>query len=364
MKNVHTVTLKSGPRIGLGEPCFIVAEVGNNHQGDFNLAVQMVETAARMGVHAVKFQKRDMDAMFTTAGKNAPYTGKNSFGSTYGEHRLALELSFEEMAKLKQLTESLGLVFFTSAWDSVSLEQMLSLDVELLKICSADLVNIPALRQAGRTGIPVILSTGMSTLTDIDRAVGELRQFHDDIILLHCNSSYPCPETDIALPCIKTLKQRYGLPVGYSGHEQGLGPSVAAAALGACVIERHFTLDKTMCGTDHQVSLDPKEFETLVTMVREVGQAMQVTGKKVYSQERAAANKLRKSIVFARNLPAGHVISESDLTVKCPGAGVSPLQWDEVVGSILNVGVTVETPLRWEMLVTADKTESPKEASL
>jgi sialic acid synthase SpsE len=350
MKQIQSVTLSSGLTIGHGHPCFIVAEIGNNHQGEFSVARQMIDEAAAAGVQGVKFQKRDMEALLTREGRAAPYTGRNSFGPTYGEHRNALELSIEQMAELKEYSESLGLVFFASAWDEPSLRQVLGLDVDVLKICSADLVNVPLVRRYASSGIPIILSTGMSSLEDIDVALDEIRAYHDDVILLHCNSTYPCPEEQIGLPVMEGLRERYGLPVGYSGHEQGIGPSVASVALGACVVERHFTLDKTLKGTDHQASLEPAELARMVRMIREVEKAMCVKGKKVFPEEQAAAKKLRKCIVFSRDLPAGHVLTEADLTTRSPRVGVSPVHWDEVIGATLNRPVKHEEPVQWDTL--------------
>ncbi|MDD3313708.1 N-acetylneuraminate synthase family protein [Pseudodesulfovibrio sp.] len=350
MTNKDFITLRSGISIGRRRPCFIVAEIGNNHQGEFDVARRMIDEAAAAGVQAVKFQKRDMEALLTREGRAAPYTGRNSFGPTYGEHRNALELSIDQMARLKEYSESLGLVFFASAWDDPSLAQVLDLDVELLKICSADLVNVPLVRKYARSRIPIILSTGMSTLEDIDVAVGEIRAWHNDVILLHCNSTYPCPEDQIGLPVMDALRDRYHLPVGYSGHEKGIGPSVGAAALGACVVERHFTLDKTLKGTDHQASLEPAELAAMVSMIREVERAMGVKGKKVFPEEQAAAKKLRKCIVFSRDLPAGHILAEADLTTRSPRVGVSPVHWDEVIGATLNRPVKHEEPVQWDAL--------------
>ncbi len=350
MKQIQSITLRSGVTIGEGHPCFIVAEIGNNHQGEFDIAKQMVDEAAAAGVQAVKFQKRDNEALLTREGRAAPYTGCNSFGPTYGEHRDALELSIEQMAELKAYSESLGLVFFASAWDDPSLVQVLGLDVELLKISSAELVNLPLVRKYAAANVPIILSTGMSALEDIDVSLSEIRNYHDSVVLLHCNSRYPCPEDQIGLPVMDALRERYGLPVGYSGHEQGIGPSVGAAALGACVVERHFTLDKTLKGTDHQASLEPKELAQMVTMIREVEKALCVKGKVVFPEEQAAAKKLRKCIVFSRDLPAGHVLTEADLTTRCPRIGVSPVHWDEVMGSTLKRSVQHEEPVQWDTL--------------
>ena len=191
----------------------------------------MVEEAARAGVQAVKFQKRHMESLLTRAGREAPYTGANSFGPTYGAHRMALELSAAQMAELKELSESLGLVFFASAWDEVSLGEMLGVGMPVIKICSADVTNLPLVRKVADSGLPVIMSTGMSSLEEVDAAVALILSRHQNLILLHCNSSYPCAEEKIGLPVMETLRERYGLPVGYSGHERGLAPSVAAVAM-------------------------------------------------------------------------------------------------------------------------------------
>lgn len=354
-KPMHSITLASGRRIGPGAPCFVVAEIGNNHQGELSLAKEMVHAAAEAGVDGVKFQKRDMEALLTRAGREAPYTGTNSFGATYGEHRLALELSVEQMAELKDLSESLGMVFFASAWDLPSVRQILDMDVELMKICSADLVNVPLVRMVAESGLPTILSTGMSSFEDIDVAVSEFTRVNPHLVLLHCNSTYPCPEERIALPVIESLRYRYGLPVGYSGHERGIAPSVASVALGACVVERHFTLDKEMKGTDHKASLTPDEFAMMTSMIREVEAATAAKGKKVCPEEQSAAKKLRKCIVFSRDLPAGHVLSEADLTTRSPWVGVSPVHWDEVLGARLDRAVKHEEPLQWDMVTVAQE---------
>jgi len=349
----EAVRLKSGRAIGPDYPVFVVAEVGNNHQGDVEMALEMVKVAADCGVDAVKFQKRCTRALLTLEGCQAPYGGANSFGRTYGEHRDALELSLEDMTRIKALADELGLIFFASAWDEPSLLQMSELDVELLKISSADLVSVPLLRRAAAMHLPMIISTGMSDLAQIDHSVNEILKFHNNIVILHCNSTYPCPEEQISLPVIAQLRRRYKVPVGYSGHEQGLGPSVAAVALGACVVERHFTLDKSLVGTDHKASLEPQEMGALVRMIREVERAVAVEEKQVYPSEVATAKKLRKSIVYARDLPAGHVLAEEDLTVKCPGTGVSPVHWDAAVGAVLRRGVRCEEFMTWEQVTPA-----------
>ena len=354
-----TIRLSGGRGIGPGHPCFIVAEMGNNHQGDIAVAREMVRVAAGAGADAVKFQKRDMDSLLTRAGRAAPYTGPNSFGATYGAHRQALELDMTAMAGLKALAEGLGLVFFASAWDLPSARDMVGLGMELFKICSADLVNLPLVRFVGEQGLPAILSTGMSDWRDVDAAVAALRRHHDNIVLLHCNSSYPCPDELVGLPVLTELADRYGLPVGYSGHESGLGPSVASVALGACVVERHFTLDRSQRGTDHRASLEPDAFARLCSMIREVEGAMLQKEKRVCPSERASAAKLRKSLVFARDLPAGHILGPADIALKCPGTGISPVHWDDVLGARLTRSVAWEDMLDWDLLVLPSPADTP-----
>lgn len=356
------ITLASGRRIGPGCPCLVVAEVGNNHQGDMDTARRMVREAARAGADAVKFQKRNISALLTAKGARAAYGGSNSFGATYGEHRNALELSPAQFTELKRQAESLGMLFFASAWDAPSLDVLTGLRVELLKICSADVVNVPMLRHVAALGLPVALSTGMSTLEQIDRAVAELSARHRNVVLLHCNSSYPCDEADIGLPVMGQLTRRYGLPVGYSGHERGLGPSVAAAARGACVVERHFTLDRTQRGTDHPASLEPDDLALLVRMIREVERAMAVTEKRVTPREAAMSVKLRKSLVAARDLAAGTVLTPESLTVKSPGDGLSPELWDAVIGNSLTMDLPRDGQLLPAMLAMPVRSDGPGNA--
>lgn len=347
MTPTPTILLARGTSIGRGQPCFLVAEIGNNHQGDEATAREMISRAADAGADAVKFQKRDTAALLTRAGREAPYGGPNSFGPTYGAHREALELPLDALARLKNHAESLGLVFFASAWDAPSLDGLASLGLELIKIASADLTTVPLLRQAGSLGIPLVLSTGMSAMQEIAAAVGELRALRTPLVLLHCNSSYPCPECDAALPVMTELGQRFNLPVGYSGHEAGLAPSLGAVALGACMVERHFTLDRTLPGTDHRASLDPESFALLASMVRELERALRVRDKLVTPAERATAAKLRKSVVAARPIAPGTVLNEADLTVKCPGTGISPLHWDELLGRTALRALVPDEQLCW-----------------
>lgn len=326
------ITLSNKKTIGDNCPCFIVAEIGNNHQGRFELAVKLIHKAKECGVDAVKFQKRDINSLLTYKLYNKPYKGENSFGNTYGKHREKLELSIEEFAKLKQIAEEAGLIFFASPWDFKSLDELSALEIEIIKISSADLTNIPFLREAAKQNKPIFLSTGMSTVEQIDRAVNEIKKINKNLVLLQCTSAYPADYEELALPVIAQLKHRYNVLVGYSGHEIGIYPSIAAVCFGACVVERHFTLDKSYPGTDHKLSLDPNEMKEVVKGIRAVEKSMKQKSKKVFDNEKKVMKKLRKSIVAAKNIEKGDILSDENLTVKSPGTGLSPEYWDVVIG--------------------------------
>ena len=347
----NSFVLNCGKEIGIGKRCFLVAEIGNNHQGKFELAVKLIEEAAKIGVDAVKFQKRDVRAILTKSLYNAPYPGNNSFGSTYGEHRNRLELSIEDFCKLKELDEKKGLVFFSSVWDEKSLMDVLNLGVEIIKISSADLVNLPLIRTAAKTKKIIFLSTGMSTLDEIDVAVQEITKENENLVLLHCTSSYPCEDHEVCLPVIPLLRERYKVPVGYSGHEIGIVPSIGAVALGACVLERHFTLDKNLPGTDHKLSLVPKEFERLIKDIRRLEKAMSIKEKRVFNKELESAKKLRKSIVASKTIKKGERLTQDNLTVKSPGLGISPIYWDKIIGKRATKDIREDEFIRFEDIV-------------
>lgn len=326
----------SNRTIGQNYPCFIVAEIGNNHQGSFELAVKLIEKAKEAGVDAVKFQKRDIKSLLTKKLYNMPYRGNNSFGKTYGEHREKLELSLENFAKLKDICEELGLIFFASIWDEKSLEDIIKIGVEIIKIPSSDLVNIPLLRKATQYDRVIFLSTGMSTLDEINVAVNELQKKNANFVLLHCNSSYPCPYEEVALPVIRQLIEKFNCLVGYSGHEIGIYPSLASVCYGACVVEKHFTLDKNMPGSDHFISLTPNEMKELVNGIRIIEKSTIEKEKNLLKGELKTTKKLRKSIVAAKNIKKGDILTAKNITVKCPGTGLSPIYWDHVIGKKAN----------------------------
>lgn len=292
---VRLQRLKKQQSLG-GESVYIIAEIGGNHQGDVDMAKRMIEVARYCGVDAVKLQKRDVKTYLTPEQYNKPYDNPHSFGKTYGEHREYLELTVDEHAELKDHAESLGLTYFVSAWDEVSARQMLELGIEIMKIPSACITDRNLLAVCDEAGIPVIASVGMSTLQEIDALVESLPNVKE-LYLLQCTSTYPCDFRDINLNVIPELKKRYEgrvKGIGFSGHHLGIAIDVAAVAMGATVIERHFTLDRTMKGTDHAASLEPEGMRRLVRDIRAFEKSRGVPDKTRLACERSSWEKLRK----------------------------------------------------------------------
>lgn len=339
--------VKIGERdVGAGYPCYIVAEAGLNHNGELGIAKKMVDAASWAQVDAIKFQKRDNESLMTKEFRNSEYNKLYAYGPTYGDHRRALELSDGEWDELIKYARqpAFSLDFFASAWDMKSVDFLMQWQVLAFKIPSPCVVDLPLLEYVATQGKPIILSTGMSTLEEIDEAVNVCTKHTDDLILLHCCSAYPFEAEYANLRVMKTLRDRYGLPVGYSGHEKsGHVVSLAALALGACVLERHFTMDHTLVGPDHAASLEPHGFRSLVEAVRTLEASLGTDEKKVLEIEIPVREKLGKSIVAARKILAGQLIERGDLVVKSPGTGMKPKHIDKLVGKIAKVDVAEDT---------------------
>ena len=318
--------------IGENEPVFIIAEAGINHQGDFEIAKKLIDVAVMAGADAVKFQKRKIDRILTKEGLSKSYINENSFGPTYGEHKQALELSEGHFRKLKNYCGDKKIIFLASAWDEESADFLEELNIPIYKIASADLTNLPLLEHIAKKGKPIILSTGMSNIAEIKKAVETITKFNNDLILLQCTSTYPCKFKEINLKVIEHLTKIFNVPVGYSGHEPGIAIPVAAVAMGACVIERHFTLDRTMKGGDHAASLEPIGLQKLVRDIRHVEEALGSGNKRVLESEIPIRQKLAKSLVSKMFIPKGTIITKDMLTTKGPGTGISPSEIIKVIG--------------------------------
>ena len=284
--------------VGEGHPCFVVAEIGINHNGDLGIAKKLIDAAVLAGCDAVKFQKRTVDVVYTAAELATPR--ENPFGPTNGDLKRGLEFGLKEYKEIDRYCREKGILWYVSCWDEASIDLMEQFSPPAYKIASASLTDDKLLRHHRKYGRPIILSTGMSTLEEIDHAVDVLGS--KDLIILHCTSTYPSQVEELNLNAIATLRQRYSVPVGYSGHEVGLAPSVAAAALGSCMIERHITLDRAMWGSDQAASVEWQGFWRLVKDVRAIEKSMGDGIKRVYPSELPIIKKLRR---VANNLDNG-----------------------------------------------------------
>jgi sialic acid synthase SpsE len=321
--------------VGRNEKTFVIAEVGINHNGDIEIAKKLIDAACDAGADAVKFQKRTTTEILTKEGLDKPYTSVHAYGATYGEHRNKLEFSDKEYIELKKYCEQKNILFFASVWDEKSADFMAELNIDAYKIPSADTINIPLLEYVAKKNKPVLLSTGMNSVEEIELAVKTVLRFNKKVIIFHCLSLYPSPEDKINLRFMDILNEKFKpLPIGYSGHEIDLLPTLVAVSREAVIIERHLTLDKTMKGSDHAASLDPVQFKELVDNIRRIEKILGKSKKIMYDELKPLREKLAKSIVTKKVIKKGTVIKRDMLTVKGPGTGISPLRIDDLVGLI------------------------------
>jgi len=326
-----------GRRIADDTDCFVIAEIGHNHQGSVEKAQELFVLAQQCGVDAVKLQKRDNRRLFTRELYDSPYDNENSFGATYGAHREALELDRGAYAELQACARELGLVFFATVFDEASADVLAGLDLPAYKIASGDLTNTPLLRHVTAFGKPLVVSTGGATLEDVDRAVETITDAGGTLCLLQCTAAYPAAVEELELGVIETYRERYPeLVVGLSDHQDGIAMAPVAFMLGARVIEKHFTASHTAKGTDHAFSLMPEGMRKLVRDLRRVPVAIGGGVKRPLPSEEAPLRKMGKQLVAARALPAGHVLAEGDLVAKSPAdGGLPPYRLDELIGSAL-----------------------------
>lgn len=332
-------------------PPFIIAEIGHNHQGSLDKALQLIRAAAASGATAVKLQKRSNQRLFTPVAYNEPYNSENAFGTTYGSHRDFLEFGLEQYKECIAESKKLGITFFATAFDFESADFLNELNVPIFKIASGDLRTLPLLKHIAKFNKPMIISSGGASFDNIDTAVRTIRKFHNEVVILQCTASYPAGFEQLNLNVIKKLREIYPENViGYSGHENGIAMPIVAYTLGARVIEKHFTLNRTLKGTDHAFSLEP---QGLQKMVRDLNRAAIALGdgvKKVYETELAPLRKMGKMIVASKNLSIGHVISEGDLEFRSPSDGLSPELYEEIIGKVVKSQITQYSPIQYDNL--------------
>lgn len=315
----------------------IIAEAGVNHNGSLDIAKQLIDKAVEAGVDIIKFQTFKSEKLVSKAAKQAEYQQRNI--GKKDESQLAmlkkLELSPSDHEALMDYCGEKGIRFFSTAFDMDSIEYLHSLNLGLWKIPSGEITNYPYLRKIAQYHEPIILSTGMCELSDIEATLKVLVGFgvkKEQITILHCNTEYPTPYSDVNLKAMLEIRDRFGVQVGYSDHTKGIEVPIAAVALGASVIEKHFTLDKNMEGPDHKASLEPDELKAMVCAIRNIEQTLGSGHKTISESERKNIEIARKSIVAACPIKKGDMFTEENLTVKRPGNGISPMRWSEVIG--------------------------------
>jgi len=350
-------TLNIGSRaIGDHTPCYVIAEIGHNHQGSLEKARELFREAKAAGAHAVKLQKRDNRGLYTRAAFEKPYDNENSFGATYGEHREFLEFGREHYIDLQAYAKELGVDFFATAFDMASADFLEALNVPAYKIASGDLKSVPLLKHVASFGKPMIVSTGGAQLEDVQRAYDAILPINPQLSILQCTAGYPAATEELDLRVISTYRDRFpDAVIGFSSHDNGIVMPVAAYMLGARIVEKHFTLNRAMKGTDHAFSLEPVG---LRKMVRDLDRIFKATGdgtKKVYDSERAPIVKMGKSLVVARNLPSGHVLGPKDIVMKSPGGGIPPYELDSVIGRTTLKPLHEDDFLSFDVLSKSDK---------
>lgn len=315
----------------------IIAEAGVNHNGDMDLARALVRAAADAGADMVKFQTFQASKITAAHAPKADYQ-KETTGTGESQQAMIakLELSRADHDMLVAECEAAGIRFFSTGFDEDSLDMLVELGIDRIKVPSGEITNLPLLRHIAAKRLPVILSTGMADMADIEAAIGVMEAGgvpRDTITVLHCNTEYPTPMQDVNLPTMRNIAAAFGVEVGYSDHTMGIELPIAAVALGATVIEKHITLDRSLPGPDHRASLEPAEFAQMVQAIRNIEQAVSGDGIKRPSPSEAKNRAIaRKSIVAARAIAAGETFSADNLTAKRPGTGISPMRWDEVIG--------------------------------
>ena len=348
-------TVKLGnTEVGAGNPPYIIAEVGSNHNGDMKLCRQLIDAAAEAGANAVKFQSWTDKSLIAEEEyeRNTDYSDKKKHFGSLREMVTAYQLTADQHKEAHARCEERGIAFCSTPFSNEEADLLDSLDVPFFKIASMDVVHLPLLRYVARKQRPVVISTGMATLGEVEQAVDTVRaEGNDQIVLLHCISIYPPDYETIHLRNIEMLQRAFDCPVGFSDHTLGTAIPLAAIALGACMIEKHFTLDQDMAGWDHAISASPGQMRTIVEEGKNILKALGSSRRIVSDAEMEKRKKFRRSLVARKTLSKGHVLSESDFEAKRPGTGVAPDQIQYVVGRTLGSDLAEDQVLRWSHLL-------------
>lgn len=331
--------------------CYVVAEIGNNHQGSLEKAKELFRAAKDCGANAVKLQKRHNQELFTQAFYDKPYDHENSFGTTYGEHRDFLEFGRDEYLELKRYAKEIDITFFATAFDFSSADFLAELEMPAFKVASGDLTNIPLIKHIAKFQKPIIVSTGGGSLEDVRRAYDAIMPINPQLCLMQCTSGYPPAFEELNLRVISTYREQFpDIVVGLSAHDNGIAMGLVGYMLGARILEKHFTLNRAMKGTDHAFSLEHSGLQKLVRDLHRTRLALGDGVKQQYPSERAPIYKMAKKLVAARNLPVGHVLTREDIAIKSPNDGLLPYELDNVLGQVIKRPLVKDENLQFEDL--------------
>ena len=338
--------------VGNGEPCFIVAEAGVNHNGEIRLAKKLIDAAKSAGADAIKFQAFKTERLVTLTAAKAPYqkerTGK---GSQYDMLK-KLELSLDDLEVLSKYAKKKGIILFFTPYDEGNVDLLDKMGVPAFKIASCDITNLPLLEHIAKKKRPILLSTGMSTMGEIGEALRTIyKTGNKNVVLLQCTSDYPPKIEDANLRVIQTLKKVFKVQVGYSDHTIGIYSPIAAVALGASIIEKHFTLDKNLPGPDHKMSLEPAELKEMIKAIRQVEKALGGLEKKPTESEEKMKKVMRKSVVAKVDITKGTTILKDMLTVKRPGIGVEPKYFTKIIGHKAKKDIKKDEVITWDKVI-------------
>jgi sialic acid synthase len=348
-----------GREISDESDCYVIAEIGHNHQGSVDTCRELFDEAKACGANAVKLQKRDNRLLYTREFFEKPYENENSYGLTYGEHREALEFGRAEYKELQDYADEIGISFFATAFDHPSVDFLASLNVPAYKVASADLRNPPLIRHIAEIGKPVILSTGAATIEDVERAYEIASAVNSQVAVLQCTAGYPASWDELDLRVVETYRALFpSAVIGLSSHDSGIAMPIVAYVLGARIVEKHFTLNRAMKGTDHRFSLEPQGLRKMVRDLHRTRRGLGNSEKRMYSSEVEPSIKMGKKLVAARDLPVGYRLRPADIALKSPGDGLPPYELERVVGRTLREAVVEDTTLHLEMFEEEEEAEA------
>jgi len=345
-----------GVEINDESPCYVIAEIGNNHQGDVAVCKEMFKVCKERGANAVKLQKRDNKTLFTQEMYDSPYVNHNAFGDTYGEHREFLEFGMDEYKELQDYANEIGITFFATAFDIKSADFLAELDMPAYKLASGDLTSAPLLKHVASIGKPMVISTGGASMYDIHRAYDTIKPLNDQLCIMQCTAGYPPEWEELNLRVIETFRKEFpDTVIGFSSHDSGIAMGPVGYILGARVIEKHFTLNRANKGTDHAFSLEPPGLRRLVRDLERTHRSLGDGKKKRYDSEIKPLYKMGKKLVAARAISAGEILKPEDITLRSPNDGTPPYRFEEFIGRKLIKDLPLEANLMLSDTVGADE---------